>query len=172
MLIYSRFLFTHTINTWRHTFLGDTGPIHVWPDPFSPCVWKGAGHETSLVLYIVCTLRAMPWPTWRSEVVRCYQVHLLWLKHWNLSLSRSRVRLRLHLYDWGAGIDVACRLCTHYIDDHYHIIHPMITMQLLGMWSSFHTHIKPLPVLCIRGSLRLAPNDIWSFLFIVCRYPS
>ena len=47
ILIYSRFLFTHTRNTWRHTFLGDTGPIHVWPDPFSPRAWKGAGHETS-----------------------------------------------------------------------------------------------------------------------------
>ena len=45
--------------------------------------------------------------------------------------SRSRT-------PWGTGINVACRsrLCTHthYVDDLYHII----TMQLLGMWSSFH----------------------------------
>ena len=23
----------------------------------------------------------------------------------------------------GAGINIACRLCMHYIDDHYHIMH-------------------------------------------------
>ena len=62
-------------------------------------------------LYIVCImLRAM----WTLEVVLCCWVYLLWLKHQNLSLSRLRVGLRLH---WGAGIDVACRLCMHYIDD-------------------------------------------------------
>ena len=26
--------------------MGDTGPIHIWPDPFSPHAWKGAGDET------------------------------------------------------------------------------------------------------------------------------
>ena len=25
---------------------GETGPIHVYPDPFSPHALKGAGHET------------------------------------------------------------------------------------------------------------------------------
>ena len=63
----------------------------------------------------------MPRPTWRLEAVWCYRVHLLWLKHRKLSLLRSRVGLRLHLCDWGAGIDVVCKLCMHYmyIDNHY-----------------------------------------------------
>ena len=67
-------------------------------------------NKASLVLYIVHTLRAMPRQTWRSEAVRHCRVHLLWLKHRNLSLSRLKVGLRLHLCYWGAGIDVACRL--------------------------------------------------------------
>ena len=46
MLIYLRFLFTHTMNTWQHNM----GPIHVWPDPFFPHAWKGAGHETRALL--------------------------------------------------------------------------------------------------------------------------
>ena len=36
---------------------------------------------------------------------------------------QTRVCLRLHLCDWGAGINVTYRLCTHYIDDLYHIMH-------------------------------------------------
>ena len=95
-------------------------------------------NKASLVLYIVCTLRAMPRPTWRSEAVWRCRVHLLWLKHWNLSLSRLIVSLRLHLCDWGASIDVACRLCMHYIDVSY----TMRIMQLLGMWWSFHNYYK------------------------------
>ena len=59
---------------------------------------------------IVLTLRAMLRPTWRSEAVWRYRVHLLWLKHRSLSLLRSSVGLRLYLCDWGAGIDLACRL--------------------------------------------------------------
>ena len=42
-----RFWFMHTRSTWRHTFLGDTGPIHICPDPFSPRAWRGAGDETN-----------------------------------------------------------------------------------------------------------------------------
>ena len=39
----------HTLQKimWCHTFLGDTGPIHVCPDTFSPRAWKGAGQKTS-----------------------------------------------------------------------------------------------------------------------------
>ena len=82
-------------------------------------------NKASLVLYIVARmLCTMPWPTWCSEAVLRCRVHLLWLKHRNLSLSRSRVGLRFHLCcNWGTGIDVACRPCTHYIDNLYHIMH-------------------------------------------------
>ena len=52
----------------------------------------------------------MPRPTWCSEAVWHCRVHLLWLKHRNLSLSRSRVSLRFHLCDCGASVDVASRL--------------------------------------------------------------
>ena len=34
----------------RHTFLGDTGPIHVCPDPFSPCVKGGWARDYCLLL--------------------------------------------------------------------------------------------------------------------------
>ena len=63
--------------------------------------------------------RAMPRLIWSSETVLCCRVQLLRLRHRNLSLARSRVGLMIthHLCDWGAGIDMACRLCTHYIDD-------------------------------------------------------
>ena len=69
-------------------------------------------NKASLVLYnIARTLHAMPWPIWHSVAIgRCW-VHLLWLKHRNLSLSRSRFGLKFHICNWGAGIDVACRLC-------------------------------------------------------------
>ena len=78
-------------------------------------------NKASLALYIACIMQhAMPWPIWSSEAALHCQVRLLWLKHRNLSLSRSRVGLRLHLCNRGAGIDVACRLCMHYIHYMHH----------------------------------------------------
>ena len=68
-------------------------------------------NKASLLLYIACMLCAMLWPTWCLEAV--YFVAC----KWKLSVSRLTVGLRLHLCDWGAGLDCACMLCTHYIDD-------------------------------------------------------
>ena len=113
-------------------------------------------------MYIAsCMRHAMPWVIWSSEAVLHYQVHLLWFKHRNLSLSKLRVGLRLHLSDWGAGIDVACRLCTHYIDN----LVLYAPMQLLGMWLSFsywsnleqdQCTFKPCPYMKLGG---LGMND-------------
>ena len=73
-------------------------------------------NKASLVLYIARMLNAMPRPTWCSEAVQCCRVHLLWLKLVIVEVE-SRLVSDSNLCDWGAGIDVACRLCTHYIDD-------------------------------------------------------
>ena len=35
--------------------MGDTGPIHVCPDPLFPCAWKGAGDETKVLLASIIT---------------------------------------------------------------------------------------------------------------------
>ena len=72
-------------------------------------------NKASLALYIT---HMMPWPIWSSKAVQRCQVHLLLLKHRNLSLLRSRVGLRLHLCDWGAGIDVACTIVTIFYHMH------------------------------------------------------
>ena len=61
-------------------------------------------------------------------------VDLLRLKHRNL---KSRVGLRLHLCDWGAGIDIAYRLCTHYVDDLYHTMVPD-NYAATGVFHSIH----------------------------------
>ena len=74
-----------------------------------------------------------------AEAVPRYWVHLLWLKHRNLSLSRSRVFLRLHLCVWDASIDVACRLYTHYnIGNYYHNYTPW---QLCSYWGCTYGHV-------------------------------
>ena len=98
-------------------------------------------NKASLMLYIACMVHAMPRPTWHLEAVWHYWIHLLWLKHRNLSLLRLRVDLRLHLCDRGTAsmwlVDCAHTILTTFTIFTMSAIIGLL--QLLGMWLSFHT---------------------------------
>ena len=95
-----------------------------------------------LALCYTCILHAsciVPCHNW-SEARKLYCTIEFVSCDWSIEtchcMSRSRVGLRLHLCDWGTGVDVACRLCMHYIYWWPFTLCIIRTMQLLGMWSS------------------------------------
>ena len=127
-------------------------------------------NKANLALYIAsCMLQCLPChdrsEVHREAVLRSW-VCLLWSKHWNMSLLRLRVSFRRYLCDWGTGVSM------WHVDSIRNImttftICTVRTMQLLGMWSSFHCEPDP-HILQHYSSFR---KNTWRENLAHCLYP-
>ena len=68
---------------------GDTGPIHVCPDPFSLFALEGAGHETTILLLAASPLRRIC-NTAKFMKAPQYKVKV-YLKHGNAACERCNM---------------------------------------------------------------------------------